>query len=110
MVTVEIKDNFSNANGNKKLAKPVKKTGQGKQKVKDWFKKNDVLGKAGGILSVLSQGSQGSQGADTTIVNTSAPDSAPEKKPMTTQTKVLIGVGALAVLGLGYYFYKKYNK
>lgn len=111
MVTVETKDAYSNANGKTraKRANPapkVKNTGQGRQKVKQWFQKNDVLGKVGGILGVL--GSQpNSQASDTTIVDTSTIDNAPEKKPMTTQTKVLIGVGVLAIIGVGYYLYKK---
>jgi len=111
MVTVETKDEYSNAKGGrtKRATTPRTRrvrTGAGREKVKNFFKNNDVLGKVGGILGVLGQGS-GNQGQNNTIIDSTPIDNAPEKKPMSTQTKILIGVGVLAVLGVGYYFYQK---
>jgi hypothetical protein len=115
MVTIETKDAYSSAIGSTRTSKrksssspKTRNTGQGRQKVKDFFKKNDVLGKVGGILGVLGSG-KSNQVEDSTMVNTTPIEITPEKKPMTTQTKILIGVGVLAVIGVGYYLYKKNN-
>ena len=90
--------NYSSANG-KKGGKLV---GSGKVK--------GFLEKAGGVSTALA-GILG--GGAAAASQDSAPVSAPMEEPkkgMTTTTKVLIGVGVAAVLGLGVYFVMKSNK
>lgn len=93
--------NYSSANG-----KPKKKKGGlvGSGKVKGF------LEKSGGVATALA-GILG--GGAAAASQDSAPVSAPMEEPkkgMTTTTKVLIGVGVAAVLGLGVYFVMKSNK
>lgn len=91
--------NYSSANGKKK--KGGKLIGSGKVQ--------GFLEKLGGVSTALG----GVLGAGAAARTAQSQDSAPvlpieePKKGMTTTTKVLIGVGVAAVLGLGIYFVMK---
>jgi len=97
MVTVETEDYFSSANG------------KGRDKAKKFFAKNDILGKAGSILSTL-----GSKSGDATVVGGGGytPQVTPsQSKSMSKGTKTGLIVGAVLVaVGVGYYFYTKNKK
>jgi hypothetical protein len=88
--------NYSSANGKKKGGRLA---GSGKVK--------GFLEKAGGVSTALA-GILGGAAAAAPTQDTApvVPVEAP-KKPMSTTTKVLIGVGVAAVLGLGIYFVMK---
>ena len=94
--------NYSSANG-----KPKKQRGGlvGSGKVKGF------LEKSGGIATSLA-GILGGGAAAAAPSQDTAPVAPVEtsKKGMKTTTKVLIGVGVAAVLGLGVYFVMKGNK
>lgn len=91
--------NYSSANG-KKRGSLV-----GSGKVKGFLEKSGGIATAlGGIL-----GGGAAAAAPSQDTAPAAPVETP-KKPMSTTTKVLIGVGVAAVLGLGVYFVMKSNK
>ena len=97
--------NYSSANGKKK--KGGKLIGSGKVK--------GFLEKSGGIATSLAGILGGGAAAAAAPSQDTAPvvrteEVKPPKKPMSTTTKVLIGVGVAAVLGLGVYFVMKRNK
>jgi hypothetical protein len=95
--------NYSSANG-----KPRKKGGKlvGSGKVKGFLEKSGGI--ATSLAGLLGGGAAGAAAPsqDTAPV---VPVETP-KKGMKTTTKVLIGVGVAAVLGLGVYFVMKRNK
>ena len=93
--------NYSSANG-----KPKKQRGGlvGSGKVKGFLEKSGGIATAlGGILGGTAATAPSQDTAPVLPVET-------PKKPMSTTTKVLIGVGVAAVLGLGIYFVMKNNK
>ena len=92
--------NYSSANGTKK--KGGKLVGSGK--VKSFLEK--AGGAATGLATVLGGAAAAAPSQDTAPV---LPVEQP-KKGMSTTTKVLIGVGVAAVLGLGVYFVMKGKK
>ena len=99
-----IDGDYSNGVGDG-LSKKIKptKTGAGKEKALNLFNKV----KDSGLLNSLGNllGGQGGSGSGKTIETTYVP--TPEPKGMSTQTKIFIGVGVVAVLGIGYYLITK---
>jgi len=93
--------NYSSANGKKK--KGGRLVGSGKVQ--------GFLEKLGGVSTALGGVLGAGAAARTAPSQESAPIVTEEpKKGMTTTTKVLIGVGVAAVLGLGVYFVMKSKK
>jgi hypothetical protein len=95
--------NYSSANGKKK--KGGKLIGSGK--VKGFLEKSGGI--ATSLAGILGGGAATAPSQDSAPVLTTE-EVKPPKKPMSTTTKVLIGVGVAAVLGLGVYFVMKRNK
>lgn len=90
--------NYSSANGKKKGGKLA-----GSGKVKGFLEK--AGGVATGLATVLGGAAVAAPSQEAAPI---MPIEEP-KKPMSTTTKVLIGVGVAAVLGLGVYFVMKGN-
>jgi len=97
-----IDGDYSNGVGDG-LSKKIKptKTGAGKEKALNLFNKV----KDSGLLNSLGNLLGGQGGGGKTIETTYVP--TPEPKGMSTQTKIFIGVGVVAVLGIGYYLITK---
>jgi len=91
-------DDYYNAGGKEK------KKGALGGKIKDFVSS----GKAGAVLTALSN--PGSTGGSGSYDTTPPPPPPPAKKPMTTTTKVLIGAGAVAVVGVILYLVLKGKK
>ena len=103
---------FSNAGGDKTPSEGKPAVDAGKDGVTPGKKKQDILDKAGKAKGWFDKakgifGHNDNTVVDAPVDNTSA---APSKKGMTTQTKVLIGVGIAGLLGIAYYMSHKKAK
>lgn len=94
-------DDYYNAGGKKKKKGALGGLGG---KIKDFVSS----GKAGAVLTALSN--PASTGGSGSYDTTPPPPPAATKKPMTTTTKVLIGAGAVAVVGVILYLVLKGKK
>ena len=83
--------------------------GKGKEKVKNivsGIKDSGALDLLGGLFKGKGKGKgKGKDGGN--IIETSYTPAPAQPMGMTTTTKILIGVGGVSVLGLGYYLFTK---
>ena len=106
---------YSEVKGERKAQRQAKKSAQRERGGKIKKAVNSNLGKAliGGLSDFGKQFSQNSnvefqpQGNfnnDTNTLNTNLPPVEPVREPMSTTTKVIIGLGVATAIGLGVYF------
>jgi hypothetical protein len=99
-------DDYSNVKGKKKV-----KSGKFKENVKGGYQK---VKEAGGLSFLENILGLNQQGTNTQITDTNTlPTTNPQievKEPMSTQTKVLIGIGIAGAIGLAVWYFKFRNK